>query len=99
MAPHPVAGLLSWLRQAVQRHAVPLPLTDAPGDRGLVSGQADLGVRKTLAGVDIGAAGLEVVPGDLRRKQGRRQKQQTGTRSEQLQTRSCRHAGSEREQR
>ena len=49
----------------VERHAVPGTLSDVPAEDGLVADQVHLAVGKAFAGINVGAAGFDIVALDL----------------------------------
>src|SRR5262249_47015667 len=52
--------------EAVKLHAIPSPRTNVPRQDGFITGKPHLTIGEALAGIDIGAAALDVVAGDLR---------------------------------
>jgi hypothetical protein len=51
--------------QSLETDTVPAASRYAPAEDGLVADETDLAVGEARAGVDVGAAGLDVVPSDL----------------------------------
>src|SRR2546421_9264153 len=52
--------------EPVQLHAIPTAGTNMPRQDGLIACQADLAIGKALTCIDVGAAALQVIAGDLR---------------------------------
>jgi hypothetical protein len=66
-------------RQSIQRHTIPTAVLDVPAQNGLIAYEVDLSIGKALAGVDVGAAALNVVAANLFRKDAERACQQQDT--------------------
>src|SRR2546430_12099223 len=52
--------------EPVQLHAIPTAGTNMPRQDGLIARQTDLAIGKALTCIDVGAAALKVIAGDLR---------------------------------
>src|SRR5271170_5620431 len=65
--------------QAIQRNAVPASALDVPCQDGLIAHEVDFAIGETLAGVDVRAAGLDVIATNLLAERRGRKSQKRDT--------------------